>query len=172
MTRYQLAKIVEWAGTIHSRKRMQKLVFLLQAAGCPLDADYDLHHYGPYSQDVARLTDGMVREQLLDERMEAHTYGEQYSYRLSPESSRQIAAYEASPPGSGLARQMAAFEPLARQLYETDLKELEVAATIVFFRKQGQDWPAAVAKTCQFKYLPADAPFLKKAEELARRIVA
>ena len=61
MNRYQLAKIVQWAGTLRSRKRMQKMIFLLQAAGCPLDADYDLHHYGPYSQDVARLTDEMVR---------------------------------------------------------------------------------------------------------------
>ena len=45
MNRYQLAKIVQWAGTLRSRKRMQKMIFLLKAAGCPLDADYDLHHY-------------------------------------------------------------------------------------------------------------------------------
>jgi uncharacterized protein YwgA len=30
---------------------MQKLIFMLQAAGCPLDADYDLHHYGPFRED-------------------------------------------------------------------------------------------------------------------------
>src|SRR5438132_12570999 len=171
MTRYQLGKIVEWAGTFHSRKRMQKLVFLLQAAGCPLDADYELHHYGPYSQDVARLTDGMVREGLLEERMEAHPYGEQYSYRLSEESIRQIAEYEAGPRGAQPAEQIARFEPLARALYETDLKELEIAATLVFFRKQGHDWPVAVEKTCQFKDLLAGMPLMKKAEELARRIV-
>jgi uncharacterized protein len=172
MTRYQLAKIVEWAGTFHSRKRMQKLVFLLQAAGGPLEADYELHHYGPYSEDLARLTDGMVREGLLEERMEAHSYGEQYSYRLSAESLRQIAEYEAGPRGAQPAEQIARFQPLARTLYEADLKELELAATIVFYRRQGHDWPAAVAKTCEFKSLPAGAPSLKKAEELARRIVA
>jgi uncharacterized protein YwgA len=171
MTRYQLGKIVEWAGTFHSRKRMQKLVFLLQAAGCPLDADYDLHHYGPYSQDVARLTDEMVREDLLEERIDAHSYGEQYSYTLSDESRRQIAEYEAGPRGSQLAEQVAKFRPLARMLYQTDLKELEVASTIVFFRKQGYDWPVAVEKTWQFKHLPAGTPFLKTTEELARRIV-
>ena len=96
MNRYQLAKIVQWAGTLRSRKRMQKMIFLLKAAGCPLDADYDLHHYGPYSQDVARLTDEMVREKLLCETTEAHPYGEQYSYVLSDEASRQISAYESS----------------------------------------------------------------------------
>ena len=56
MNRYQLAKIVDWVGTFRSRKRMQKLSFTLQAAGCPLDAEYELHPYGPYSDDVARLT--------------------------------------------------------------------------------------------------------------------
>jgi uncharacterized protein len=171
MTRYQLGKIVEWAGTLHSRKRMQKLVFLLQAAGWPLDVGYDLHHYGPYSEDLARLTDLMVDERLLEERMEVRSYGEQYSYRLSPESIRQIAEYEASPKGCGPIAPMAGFEALARALCEIDLKELEVAATIVFFRKQGHDWPVAVAKACQFKDLPPGALIVKKTEELARRIV-
>jgi len=67
MHRYQLAKIVDWAGKLRSRKRMQKPIFLLQAAGYPLDADYDFHKYGPYSRDVARLTDEFTREGLLEE---------------------------------------------------------------------------------------------------------
>ena len=88
MNRYQLAKIVDWAGLLRSRKRMQKVVYLLQVAGCPLQADYILHHYGPYSQEVARLTDEMVRSALLDETSEATTVGEQYAYRL-PEATRK-----------------------------------------------------------------------------------
>ncbi len=28
MNRYQLAKVVQWAGTPRSRKRMQKIIFL------------------------------------------------------------------------------------------------------------------------------------------------
>lgn len=171
MTRYQLGKIVGWAETLRSRKRMQKLVFLLQAAGCPLDVDYDLHHYGPYSEDLARLTDLMVDERLLEERVEVRPYGEQYSYRLSPESVRQIAEYEARPVGPGPMAPMAGFEPLARALCEIELKELEIAATIVFFRKQGHDWPAAVAKACQFKRLAPASPLVARTEELARRIV-
>ena len=172
MNRYQLAKIVQWAGTLRSRKRMQKMIFLLKAAGCPLDADYDLHHYGPYSQDVARLTDEMVREKLLCETTEARPYGEQYSYVLSDEASRQISAYESSSRGAGPAKEMAAFESLARKLEQTDLKELEVASTIVFFLKQGDDWTAAVEKTRNFKNLPADTHFLEKCKALASEIIA
>ncbi len=172
MTRYQLAKIVDWAGTFQSRKRMQKLIFLLQAKGCPLDVDYDLHHYGPYSHDVALLTDQMVGAKLLTETKEALPYGEQYSYALTEGARRQTQEYEAAPRGSGPAEEMARFQALARELYQHDLKELEIASTIVFFRKQGLDWDAAVEKTRQFKNLPEDASFLNRCKALATKIVA
>src|SRR3954467_12838841 len=83
MNRYQLAKIVDWAGTLDTRKRMQKVAFLLQAAGCRLDAEYTLHHYGPYSQEVARLTDEMMQARILDERAESNMVGQQFSYSLN-----------------------------------------------------------------------------------------
>jgi uncharacterized protein len=172
MERYQLAKIIEWTGTFRSRKRMQKLVFMLQAAGCPLDADYDLHHYGPYSQDVALLTGQMVGQRLLEEAKEARPYGEQYSYTLLEDARRQVSAYEASPRGSGPAGEMARFRDLALELYQADLKELEVASTIVFFRKRGFDWETAVEKTREFKNLPVDPSFLGRCRALASKVVA
>ena len=49
MTTYQLAKLVLAMDGIHSRKRVQKTVHLLQAAGCDFDLDdFRLHFYGPY----------------------------------------------------------------------------------------------------------------------------
>ena len=47
MTRYQLAKIVDWAGTLDTRKRMQKVVYLL--SGGRLSTGYRIypHHYRP-----------------------------------------------------------------------------------------------------------------------------
>jgi uncharacterized protein YwgA len=172
MSRYQLAKIVQWAGTLRSRKRMQKMGFLLQAAGCPLDAEYGLHYYGPYSQDVARLVDELTREGLLVEEVENHARGEQYSYTLPQGSVDQIKRYEIDPRGLEDTRRMEPFANLARNLAGTDLKELEVGATIVFFRKQKHDWPEAIEKTCSFKKLDADTPFLKNCEKLAREILA
>jgi uncharacterized protein YwgA len=172
MERYQLARIVEWVGTFRSRKRMQKLVFMLQAAGCPLDADYDLHHYGPYSQDVALLTGQMVGQRLMEETKEAHSYGEQYSYTLSDDARRQISEYEAGPRGSDPAGEMAKFRVLAQELYHADLRELEVASTVVFFRKQGFDWETAIEKTRQFKNLSADTAFLERCKALASKVVA
>jgi len=173
MTRYEMAKLVEWAGTLQTRKRLQKVVFLLQAAGCPIEADYTLHHYGPYSQETARLSDEMVRIDLLQESSEQNRVGLQYSYQLSQQAKTGIAEFEKTAKGKELAEQLAPYEKKASELLTTDLWLLEVAATLVYFRKQGHDWAECVEKTQQFKNLDiADKRFISKVEQLARQFTA
>lgn len=152
MTRYQLAKLVEWAGTLHGRKRLQKVVFMLQGAGCPIDADFFLHHYGPYSEHVARLADEMTRLQLLVESARPALNGLQYSYGL-PEAVRQeLQTIEATPQGQSWAAQLAPFEQKARRFLQADLKQLEYASTILYFRRHGHDWTQAVEMAVSFKH--------------------
>ncbi len=83
MTKYQLARLIAWAGALDTRKRAQKIVYLLQAAGCPLDAEYRLHYYGPYSQDVAQLVDELVAQGMLEESCTQTGGGRRFSYALS-----------------------------------------------------------------------------------------
>ena len=174
MTRYQLAKLVQWAGTLNSRKRLQKVVYMLQAAGCPFDAEYTLHHYGPYSQEVARLSDEMVQVGLLKESSEQNQVGLQYFNNLTEKAAKEVADLDQAPKGQKLAEQLSPFEQKAKELMRTDLSLLEVASTIVYFRQQGHDWPDSVERTCKFKNLDASSStrFVKKAEELARQYVA
>ncbi|WP_165231882.1 hypothetical protein [Aquisphaera insulae] len=171
MNRYQLAKVVDWAGILETRKRMQKVIYLLQVAGCPLGASYALHHYGPYSQDVARLTDEMVQAGLLTETTKSNGIGQQYSYSLSEVARHSLTELEASA-GRGLSAALDAVLSGKRWLLEEDLKDLEFAATIIFFRQQGHDWPSAVEKMRQFKGLTEGSPAVKRADVLARRVVA
>ncbi|MFI5455319.1 MAG: hypothetical protein ACHRXM_07680 [Isosphaerales bacterium] len=172
MNRYQLAKIVDWAGTLATRKRMQKVVYLLKVAGCPLEADYTLHHYGPYSQEVARLTDEMVRTNLLEEKSETSPFGVQYSYHLPEATKRKLDDYERSTQSRELLRGMLPYEDRAKRLINAELKDLEIAATLVYFRRQDGDWSLAAEKTRQFKNLDAGSPLLHRAEDLAKQIVS
>ena len=43
--------------TITGKKRLQKLAMLLQVSGLKIDADFSLHHYGPYSFELADAAD-------------------------------------------------------------------------------------------------------------------
>ena len=171
MTRYQLAKLVQWAGKLRTRKRLQKVAYLLQAAGCPLDDEFGLHHFGPYSSDVADRADEMTNAGLLTEESCGNYAGKQYNYSLTQSAETQLATLESTTQGEILAREFSPYEARAKGLLNVDVRELEVAATIVFFRKQGHDWPEAVTRTCNFKGLKGQSGLLQRAEALARGIV-
>jgi uncharacterized protein YwgA len=151
---------------------MQKMVYLLQVMGCPLNADYALHHYGPYSQDVARLTDEMVQAKLLDEQTCSNAVGQYYSYSLSASACRSLEEIEKTSEGQDAGAKLKAFLSDKQWLLDQDLRDLEYAATIVFFHEQGHDWPSAVEKMCQFKGLTNGGQIAERANALARRVVA
>jgi uncharacterized protein YwgA len=171
MTKYQLAKLVQWAGTLETRKRMQKVVYLLQAAGCPLDADFFLHRFGPYSQEVARLTDELVADGVLDETCSQNGLGHQYGYRLTEHGAALIAAFEGRPAGHTTQQALDEFAPLAKRLAENDLRELEVASTIAFYYQTKGNWDRARLDACNFKEINADTSFARGAQELARSVI-
>jgi uncharacterized protein YwgA len=171
MTRYQLAKLIQWAGTLRTRKRLQKVAYLLQAAGCPFDDEFGLHLFGPYSADVADRVDEMAQVGLLTEERQENYAGSQYNYTLTPAAQSQLASVDATDEGQALAAEIALYEDQARDLLDRDPRELEVAATIVFFRQQGNDWPEAVQRTCDFKRLRPHDGLVQRAEALARTIL-
>lgn len=168
MDKYDLAKLVQWAGTLNTRKKMQKVVYLLQAAKCPFDADYGLHHYGPYSSDVAQTTDVMVQVGLLEEEALDSGAGKQFNYRLTDKAEESVAEFEKSDAGQKAKARLQPFREKAQDLLGQDVRRLEMAATIAFFWRQSKDWKSAVEKMCQFKGLKPNDPLTVEAEDLAR----
>lgn len=172
MTLYQLGKIAALAGILSTRKRVQKIVHLLKAAGCPIEADFRLHYYGPYSDDVASALNQLVEGKVLSEtELPAGESGRQFKYRLSELGKRTLHDYEKTAVGRAAAEQFEPFKAMLRKLLETDLTTLELASTIVFNRQAGRDWPRAVEETATFKRVPRSSPSLKSGEQLARSIV-
>jgi len=172
MIRYQLAKLVEWAGTLDSHKRLQKVLFLLQASGYPVNADYSLHLSGPYSEEIAQLSDDMVQAGVLKQVPRLNAAGLWRAYRLTPRAIREISEFEGTPKGKKLAKQLSSFAKRAKQLLDTDIRILDVASTIVYFRQQGCSWPISIDKTCKFKDLVANSSVVMEAEGLAHDFVA
>jgi len=174
MERFALAKIAQWAGAggIHGRKRLQKVIFFLKQAGCPLDADYTLHHYGPYSRDVAEACDELVGAGILaEEASSTIAGGTQYAYTLTPAGTAALASTERRR-GDGTPR-LEGFGSLAVELIQRDIWELELGSTILFFHdlNGGSDWDEAVRRACEFKKIdPKTDRTVNAAAALAQRV--
>lgn len=170
MTRYQLTKLVALAGTLSSRKRIQKVVHLLECAGCPVGAEYRLHLYGPYAPEVASLLNDLVRQGVLVEVCERAAGGELYSYTLSDAGRVSLRDYEATETGKAEAAALQPFEDYARRLLAAELWELELASTVAFHWSVTGDWTQAAEQTAAFKQVPHDAPALTAACQLAQSL--
>jgi uncharacterized protein YwgA len=172
-TLYQVGKLVALAVVLPNRKRIQKIVYLLKSAGCPIDASYCLHYYGPYSADVASVLNQLVQMKVLvEDELPATGSGRQFKYRLSKSGAVSLAEFEESAPGQKAAVEIERHVSLFRKLMESDLTPLELAATIVFKRQTGLKWDDALADTCSLKRVARTAPSLVEGARLARSIVS
>lgn len=166
MNRHQLATLLSWAGEqgFSGRKRLQKVVFFLQQAGCDLGCQYTLHHFGPYSRDVADTCDEMVAAKLIDETGGPQNSSMQYAYKLKP----HILDSVNRTPEPHIQK----FQELGRQLIGMDLWQLELGSTILFIHRQNPDWDRALAQACEFKKVRADSQTSLSALSLAKGLQA
>ncbi len=164
MNRLQLAILLSWTDEdgIRGRKRLQKVVFFLQQAGCPLECRFTLYHFGPYSKDVADACDEMVAAGLIDESGGRQEGSMQYSYRLKVET-REMLRKVSDP-------QMQPFTELGKELISKSTWLLELGSTILFFYRKSGDWDDAMRNACEFKRTSVDAEQSLDALELARSI--
>jgi len=168
MTRYQLARLIECAGSLKARKRLQKVAYLLQAAGAPFDLPFRLHYYGPYSAELAALTDEMTDLDLLKETID----GARYDYALSEKGMKALSKLKVENGRATTYEEMEALKPRLKELLERPLRVLELAATIVYYEKALGDLEAAVGATCEFKQEDPASEDARKATELATGILA
>lgn len=170
MNKLQLALLTRWAEDsgepgIRGRKRMQKVIYFLQQADCPIEADYILHHYGPYSREVANVTDIMVAEGLLVERSSG---GGEYEYSLGSNTRSMIDRL----PRHQATQAFETYRDRAVELLRQDLRHLEIGSTILYFYRHGCckfDWDTALREACRYKRIDPEDSVSKAALALAQR---
>jgi len=145
---------------IQGRKRLQKIVFFLQYAGCPLDCNYTLHHFGPYSKDVADTCDEMVAAGLITEKSEENPTT--YSYELTESTLNYLAQIP--------VHELEKYKELAKTLIVESMPRLELGSTILFFYDHCRDWEEALRMACEYKNKSAEAATSLSALELARSV--
>jgi len=163
MNRLQLATLLSWAGDegLQGRKRLQKVVFFLQEAGCPLDCRFTLHHFGPYSRDVADRCDEMVAAGLVDESGGPPNGEMHYTYMLMPKAREALERT--------VDVEMQRFQERGARLVKENIWPLELGSTILFFYRQYEDWERALAGACEFKKVASTAERSQAALALAKQ---
>jgi uncharacterized protein YwgA len=167
MKEYWLAKLIGSVGEVKSRKQLQKSVYLLQVAGCPLKCDYVLHYYGPYSFELAELTARLKGAGVIEEKPVDVGFGRQYSCNLDPTIGESLLRnFEKTGEGKKAYKDIEKFIERFKYLNSKKLWLLELAATVAFLF-QG-DWETAKKQTAAFKKIPFPEDNLSQATDLAK----
>lgn len=120
-----VAEVVHDAGgKIVGRTRLQKIAYLLTAAGLENRFAFEYKHYGPYSEDLSQLSGVAKLLGYISEATSAAQWGGSYSTYT-----------EAS--NSPIERSESKRRSLAEAAAKADAVELELAATAVFLFLDG-----------------------------------
>lgn len=124
-------QLISYLGdSIDGRKRLQKLVYLVQQMGGPFKEVFQYHLYGPFSEQLANELEEMKGFGLVREIPEPAYSGRKYKYSITEEGKRLLR----SMPNSGLKP----FEELIRDLGHRNTRDLELMATSLFLSKNAR----------------------------------
>lgn len=125
-----LLRLIQIAGgTIDGRKKLQKIVYLVQQRGGPFFETFQYYLYGPFSEQLANEVEEMKSFGLVHEVEVNAVMGQsKYKYSLSEAGKDLLAA-------SGIDDRFQFFEDLIRELAKKDARQLELLATVLFLLK-------------------------------------
>ncbi|ARD48739.1 hypothetical protein SporoP37_11650 [Sporosarcina sp. P37] len=121
------AKIVQFvslANEINGRKKMQKMVYILKKMNFPFAEKYELHMYGPYSEELTLRVEELCEMGFLAERFEDKGSYKQYCYQVTEEGSKFLTTADA--PKTQLS-------DCIGRLNEKSSRFLELVSTLLFF---------------------------------------
>ena len=121
------AKLIHFfqiAREITGRKKLQKMIYILQKSNVPFEEKYEFHFYGPYSEELTLRVEELCNLGFLEETREDKAHYFQYHYR-------------ATEAGEAFLRQIALYMPDIRgkvELLKTKSSRfLELVSTLLYF---------------------------------------
>jgi len=132
----KLVAIVQRCGTIRSRIKTHKILYVLKSLGYPVGERFEYRRYGPYSEDLAAELRSAVNADYVQESM-TETVGEEdeepykrYDYSPGRRGSDLVADVFSSDPT--LAAVADAMARVAEELNGYPPLRLELVATLMF----------------------------------------
>jgi uncharacterized protein YwgA len=126
----QIAQLLRVLKTVNGRKKLQKLVHILQEFGHPFPEQFEYSHYGMYSRELRSELSLLVTEDLVSERENQNQFGHpSFTFEATPKLSSLLDELDLEPEPS--------WAEAATKLQGYSSLELEGISTILFLRRCG-----------------------------------
>jgi uncharacterized protein len=143
-------------GTVEGRKKLQKIVYLLQEAGEDFGQVFSYHYYGVYSSGLAGDIAYMMESGVVTEAQITDGVNVKFSVGLANDAISLVVPA------------VLQHTPLAEKLSSMTPRELEVLSTIVFLYRNGMRNDELVSRLRELKGSLFDDVLLKKLQEEAK----
>ncbi|CAM3307248.1 MULTISPECIES: hypothetical protein [Brevibacillus] len=120
----KIIRLIEIAGEVSGRKKLQKMVYIGKHLNLDFDERYEFHMYGPYSEELTLRVDELCNMGLLDEQMESKGAIHMYRYTLNDSGHEFLRFHEVD---FGLG------ERVIKRMNEENSRFLELVSTILYF---------------------------------------
>lgn len=126
-----LGQLLKTTGSIRGRKKLQKIVHLLQTLrGVRFGYSFQFSFFGPYSADLKADMDQLTREGLVNEMPDTTSMGlSTFTFSLAPSMEKLLEDVRAENPVD--------WADLAGSLNSKSAQELEGISTIIFLERVG-----------------------------------
>jgi len=142
------------------RTRLQKTVKLLQRLGAPMDYDYMIHFYGPYSEGVQSDIGLLETFGFVEEKQCVAQDGSPYFVLHATDAANRLAERP----------EVKKFHAAIQTMSEADPIVLELAATYDAFREMGHDHKTALERLKRKKGVKCDQGRTPKTLTLLRKL--
>lgn len=125
-TLIQLGRLLLAVSEIEGRKKLQKMVHILQEFGVPFDVRYGYHHYGPFSEQLQESVQSFMQDGLIAETKVGGSYP---TFRFKAEA-RLHGLLDV------LGFSVPSWAGLASELNQKTPRQLEAVSTLIYLEKQ------------------------------------
>ncbi|SFE08587.1 hypothetical protein SAMN05216238_10842 [Lentibacillus persicus] len=95
------AKLMQFfaaANKVSGRKKLQKMVYILQKCHVPFEEKYQFHFYGPYSEELSLRIEELCNLGFISEEKEAKSNYIQYHYQITEDGNEFLNQFQMDMP--------------------------------------------------------------------------
>lgn len=120
----KLMEFFSVANEITGRKKLQKMIYILQKCRIPFEEKFEYHFYGPYSEELTLRVEELCNLGFLQEDKEKRSSYVQYHYTITGDGQAFLQRFASHLPD---------LDPKVKLLNRQSSRFLELVATMMYF---------------------------------------